>query len=230
MPVRVVLAEDSYLIREGIRGLLQSRGEVEIVAVCGDLPSVVDAVDTLHPDVVVTDIRMPPTQTDEGIQLADDLRGREPAIGVVALSQFSGPELALGLLKDGSDGRAYLLKERVHDIDQLVAAIETVAAGGSMIDSRIVEELVTAQTARAGSPLDDLTPRELEVLAEMARGKSNRAIAESLYLAEGSVEKYVTTVFSKLGVAYEPNIHRRVRAVLLYLAEQPASRQPERAP
>ncbi len=219
MPIRIVLAEDQYLVREGLSRLLGTREDLEVAAACGDLDSLLDAVDTERPDVVVTDIRMPPGGTDEGIQAAIRLRETHPEVGVVVLSQYAVPGYALALLEGGSERRAYLLKERVTDIAQLVAAIEAVAEGGSMLDPKVVDALV-AETARAeGSPLNELTPRERDVLREMAEGKNNAAIAEALVLTERSVEKVIHSIFLKLGLGWETAIHKRVKAVVLYLAE-----------
>jgi DNA-binding NarL/FixJ family response regulator len=220
LPIRIVLADDDYLVREGVRRLLETRPDLEVVAACADLDSLLDAVDTERPDVVLTDIRMPPGGGDEGIQAAERLRKTRPEIGVVVLSQFSDPEYALALLDQGSERRAYLLKERVNDLEQLVGAIHEVAAGGSAIDSKVVDSLVGARLRREGSPLDDLTPREHEVMTEMARGKNNAAIAAALVITEPSVEKYIHSILQKLGLSWEPDVHRRVKAVLLFLAEQ----------
>ena len=220
MAIRIVLAEDNYLVREGVRRLLETQPDLEVAATCGDLDSLLEAVETTRPDVVLTDIRMPPGGGDEGIQAAERLRETRPGTGVVVLSQFSDPEYALALLEHGSEGRAYLLKERVNDLDQLVGAIREVAAGGSAIDAKVVDSLVAARSAGQGSPLDELTPREHEVLAEMARAKNNAAIAASLVIAEPSVEKYIHSIFQKLRLTWEPDVHRRVKAVLLFLSEQ----------
>jgi DNA-binding NarL/FixJ family response regulator len=219
VPIRVVLAEDHYLVREGIRRVLAARAEVEVVAVCGDLESLLEAVETHEPDVVVTDIRMPPGGTDEGIQAAERLRESHPEIGVVVLSQFSQPGYALALLESGTARRAYLLKERVENVDQLAAAIQAVAEGGSLIDPQVVEALVTARTRSKHSKLDELTPRESDVLREMAEGKNNAAIAATLFLTERSVEKVIHSIFLKLGLSWETSVHKRVKAVILYLAE-----------
>jgi len=219
VPIRVVLAEDHYLVREGVRGLLASQADIEVVAVCGDLDSLFAAVEAEHPDVVVTDIRMPPGNADEGIQAAARLRASEPDIGVVVLSQYANPAYALALLEDGSEGRSYLLKERIQDVEQLASAIRAVADGGSVIDPKVVEALVGENTRTEGSPLSQLTPREREVLREMASGKSNAAIADALYLTESSVEKVIHSMFQKLELTWEPSIHKRVKAVVLYLAE-----------
>jgi DNA-binding NarL/FixJ family response regulator len=190
------------------------------VAACGDLESLLRAVEVDRPDVVVTDIRMPPEGLDEGIQAASRLRETSPEVGVVVLSQYAEPGYALELLEGGSERRAYLLKERVEDVDQLAGAIGAVADGGSVIDPKVVEALVAAKSAAERWLLADLTLREREVLHEMAQGKNNAAIAESLVIAERSVEKYVHSIFTKLGIAWEEKVSRRVKAVLLYLAEQ----------
>ena len=219
MPIRVVLAEDHYLVREGVRGLLDSQADIEVVAVCGDLDSLFAAVEAEHPDVVITDIRMPPGNADEGIQAAARLRASEPNVGVVVLSQYANPTYALALLEDGSEGRSYLLKERIQDVQQLASAIRAVADGGSGIDPKVVEALVGENTRTEGSPLSQLTPRERDVLREMANGKSNAAIADALYLTESSVEKVIHSMFQKLELTWEPSIHKRVKAVVLYLAE-----------
>jgi DNA-binding NarL/FixJ family response regulator len=224
VPIRLVLAEDNYLVREGVRQLLESQAEVEVVAVSTDFDSLLKAVETHQPDVVLTDIRMPPTGSDEGIRAAEQIRNSHPNTGVVVLSQFVEPEYALSLLAKGASGRAYLLKERVSDIEQLVNAIQEVAHGGSVIDPKVVETLVQARTRKADSPLRDLTAREKEVLAAMAEGKNNAAIATGLFLTERAVEKHINSIFSKLGLQEEKDTHRRVRATLLYLAE---ARQPE---
>jgi DNA-binding NarL/FixJ family response regulator len=217
--IRLVLAEDHYLVREGVRGLLATQPDLEVVAVCGDLDSLLAAVETERPDVVVTDIRMPPGDSDEGIQAAARLRGSHPDVGVVVLSQHATPTYALTLLESGSERRSYLLKERVQDVDQLASAIRTVAEGGSVIDPKVVEALVGENTRTEASPLRQLTPRELDVLREMAMGKSNAAIGEALYLTESSVEKVINSLFQKLGLSLEPSIHKRVKAVILYLSE-----------
>jgi DNA-binding NarL/FixJ family response regulator len=218
--IRIVLAEDSFLVREGIRRLLETQAELDVVATCGDLDSLLGAVESEKPDVVLTDIRMPPNEHDEGIQAARRLRETSPEVGVVVLSQYSQPGYALALLESGSERRAYLLKERVEDLDQLMSAIQAVADGGSVIDPKVVEALVAAKTSAERSSLSELTPREREVLREMAQGKNNAAIAESLVITERSVEKYVHAIFTKLRIAWEENVHRRVKAVLVFLAEE----------
>ena len=218
MALRLVLAEDHYLVREGTRRLLETHPDVEVIAVCGDLDSLLAAVDVEQPDVVVTDIRMPPTGMDEGIRAAEQLRETHPDVGVVVLSQYADPRYALPLLEQGTAGRAYLLKERVADVEQLVAAIRAVAAGGSVVDPKVVEALVAAKDRAAASPLHELTPRERDVLREMASGKNNAAIAAELFHTERSVEKVIHSIFLKLGLAWESSIHKRVTAVVMYLA------------
>jgi DNA-binding NarL/FixJ family response regulator len=219
VPVRVAVADDHLLVREGVHQLLAAEAEVEVVASCGDLRSLLEAVDEDPPDVVLTDIRMPPTQSDEGIRIANRLRDTHPEIGVVVLSQYDEPSYALELLKGGSAGRGYLLKERLHDRAQLVSAIESVADGGSVVDQRIVEVLVAAGSRSTSSPLADLTSREWEVLAELAQGKSNAAIAESLSLTKRAVEKHINAIFFKLNLTEAADVSRRVKAVLVFLAD-----------
>jgi DNA-binding NarL/FixJ family response regulator len=223
MPVSVVIAEDSLLVREGIQQLLESSPAVEVVAACADLDSLFDAVEREPPDVVLTDIRMPPDRTDEGIRVASRLRETHPEIGVIILSQYSEPAYVLDLLERGSDRRGYLLKQRVRDRGQLVAAIDAVASGGSMIDPKIVEVLVAARTRAEHSPLRDLTSREREVLAEIAAGKSNSAIADSLVLTKRAVEKHINAIFMKLGLASAEDVSKRVTATLLFLAQAEGS-------
>ena len=218
--IRVVLAEDNYLVREGLRRLLETRPEVEVVAACDSLESLLAAVAEHEPDVVLTDIRMPPAGLDEGIQAARQLRASSPGLGVVVLSQYTDPGYALALLEDGSEGRAYLLKERIEDVDELVAAISAVADGGSVIDPKVVETLVATRAHAEESSLHDLTPRELDVLREMAEGKNNAAIAETLFLSTRSVEKVIHSIFLKLGLSWEESAHKRVKAVIMYLGEQ----------
>jgi DNA-binding NarL/FixJ family response regulator len=217
--IRIVLAEDSYIVREGVRRLLETQPDLEVAAACEDLESLLAAVEEHRPDVVVTDIRMPPGRLDEGIQAARRLRESSPDTGVVVLSQYAEPAYALALLEGGADRRAYLLKERVDDLEQLAGAIHAVAEGGSAIDPKIVETLVAAKSAAERSPLGELTPRELDVLREMAEGANNAAIAATLVLAERSVEKVIHSIFLKLGLGWESAVHKRVKAVLLYLAE-----------
>ena len=219
MAIRIVLAEDQYLVREGLRRLLEAQDGLEVVSVCGDLGSLLAQVDAERPDVVVTDIRMPPGNLDEGIQAATRLRETNPEVGVVVLSQYVSPGYLPALLEGGSQRRAYLLKERVKDLDQLVAAIQDVADGGSVFDPKVVEALVAENARSEDSPLNDLTPRERDVLREMAEGKNNAAIAAALVLTERSVEKVIHSIFLKLGLTWETAVHKRVKAVVLYLAE-----------
>lgn len=220
MPIRVVLAEDNVLLREGVARLIEAEPELELVAVCGDYDELLLAIKEHEPDVVLTDIRMPPTGTDEGIRAASHLRETSPSTGVVVLSQYAEPAYALSLLEAGSEGRAYLLKERVSEVDQLLRAIREVARGGSVIDPKVVEVLVEARARSDRSPLARLTPREGEILGEMAQGKNNAAIAAALVLSERAVEKHINSIFSKLGLSEEPDTHRRVKAVLLFLADR----------
>jgi DNA-binding NarL/FixJ family response regulator len=194
------------------------------VATSDDLDSLRLAVQTHAPDVVVTDIRMPPTNTDEGIQAAEGFRESNPNLGVVVLSQYDEPEYALKLLSRGAAGRAYLLKDRLFDAAELLRAIREVAAGGSVIDSQVVEGLVAARNRFAISPLRELSPRELDVLSQMAQGKNNEAIAESLFISLRVVEKHINAIFSKLGLGEEADVHRRVKAVLIYLSNGTGAR------
>jgi DNA-binding NarL/FixJ family response regulator len=219
VPIRVVLAEDHYLVREGVRRLLEAEDDLEVAAVCDDLGSLLAAVEAERPDVVITDIRMPPGGEDEGIQAAEQLRRTDPEVGVVVLSQFVQPGYALALLEGGTAGRAYLLKERVEDVEQLAGAVRAVAEGGSVVDSKVVDALVTAKARSEASPLQELTPRERDVLRAMAEGRNNAAIAESLFLTERSVEKVIHSIFLKLGLTWETSVNKRVKAVLLFLAE-----------
>jgi DNA-binding NarL/FixJ family response regulator len=220
--IRVALAEDSYIVREGIEQLLSSTEEVEVVASCEDHDSLVEAIEREDPDVVLTDIRMPPTETDEGIQIAAKLREDRPSTGVVVLSQYSEPSYVLRLFDSGSDRRAYLLKERIHDRRELIAAIESVADGGAVIDPKVVEVLVDARARAERSPLAELTPREMEVLQAIAEGKSNSAIAEDLVLTKRAVEKHINAIFLKLDFTFAEDVgsvSKRVKAALLFLAE-----------
>jgi DNA-binding NarL/FixJ family response regulator len=217
--IRIVVAEDHFLVREGVRRLLETQPELEVVAACGDLDGLFAAVESERPEVVVTDIRMPPGDADEGIQAAERLRASHPEVGVVVLSQYLEPSYALALLEGGTARRAYLLKERVQDLEQLTAAIRAVAEGGSAIDPKVVESLVAEKSRVETSPLNQLTPRERDVLREMAEGKNNAAIAQSLFLTERSVEKVIHSIFLKLDLAWETAVHKRVKAVILYLAE-----------
>lgn len=219
MPIRIVLADDHYLVREGVAALIGTEPDLELVATCDDHDSTLGAIEEHRPDVVITDIRMPPTGTDEGVRIAAHLRRTHPDTGVVVLSQYVEPAYALALLEDGSAGRAYLLKERVSDIDELVAAVRAVATGGSWIDPKVVEALVSSRTTPPDSPLRHLTPRELEVLSQIASGKNNAAIAEALVLSGRAVEKHINSIFAKLCLSEEHTVHRRVAAVLVYLGD-----------
>lgn len=219
MGIRVVVAEDDYLVRQGIERSLATHDDVELIALCGDADGLRELVHDHDPDVVVTDIRMPPTHTDEGIRIALDLAVDRPSTGVVVLSQFDEPEYVLALLEGGSTGRSYLLKERVADAGQLVAAVRAVASGGSIIDPQVVERLVAARSG-ARSPLEWLTPRERDVLAAMARGMSNAGIADDLGIGLRAVEKHISSIFTKLHLSPdEETVHRRVQAVLTFLSE-----------
>jgi DNA-binding NarL/FixJ family response regulator len=220
--IRVALAEDHVLLREGISRLVDASDDFELVGVASDLPQLLAVVSEQAPDVVITDIRMPPTGTDEGIQAAAWLRQNRPQVGVVVLSQYAVPAYAVALLEHGSAGRAYLLKERVASVDELARAIRAVAQGGSVIDPLVVDELVRARSQRHQSPLASLTVRESEILAEMAQGKSNAAIAAALTVTERAVEKHTNSIFAKLGLSEERDVNRRVKAVLLFLS-QPGS-------
>jgi DNA-binding NarL/FixJ family response regulator len=216
--VRVVIADDNLLVRRGIVSLLADGG-IDVAAEASDADELLRLVDAHEPDMAIVDIRMPPTHTDDGIRLATELRDTHPQIGVVVLSQYADPVYALSLLDRGSDGRAYLLKERVHNRAELTAAIHAVAGGGSMIDPKIVEQLVHARGMAENSPLNDLTAREREVLSEIAQGKSNTAIAESLFLTKRAVEKHINAIFLKLGLADSQEVSKRVKAALMLLAE-----------
>jgi DNA-binding NarL/FixJ family response regulator len=214
----IVVADDSYLVREAVVRLLEAEDNLSVAGVAGSFDELVALVDELAPDVVVTDIRMPPTGTDEGIRAAARFRQSHPKTGVVVLSQFAAPSYALALLEAGSDGRAYLLKDRVADADDLVDAVRAVATGGSVIDAKVVEQLVASRSGSPSSPLEWLTPREREIISEMAQGKSNAAIAATLILSEHAVEKHINSIFSKLHLSEERDINRRVKAVLVYLS------------
>ena len=219
------MADDSLLVREGIVRLLSTAPDIDVVASCADYNQVMTAVEDQDPDVVVTDIKMPPTLIDEGIRLAGELRDRRPSVGVVVLSQYSDVGFVLALFEAGSDRRAYLLKERLGDRSVLVSAIRSVAAGGSSVDSKVVDVLVLGRSGAASSPFAELTPREREVLAEIAQGKSNSAIAEALFLTKHAVEKHINSIFMKLGLGNADDVSKRVKAALLFLAEMPDTRQ-----
>jgi DNA-binding NarL/FixJ family response regulator len=220
---RVVVAEDSYLVRQGIRQVLDQEDEVEVTEYCADLGSLLRAVERDRPDVVVSDIRMPPTNTDEGIRAAAQLRDEYPEMGVVVVSQYVDPHYAIKLFEQGAARRAYLLKEHVGHRNHLMGAIREVGSGGSVVDAKVVEVLVEARTRARNSPLAHLTPREREVLAGVAEGKSNAAIASTLFLTKRAVEKNINSIFSKLDLPDDTEVSRRVVASLLFLAEQTAS-------
>jgi DNA-binding NarL/FixJ family response regulator len=218
--IRVALAEDHVLLREGISRLVAANEDFELVGVASDLPQLLAVVGEQVPDVVVTDIRMPPTGTDEGIKAAAWIRQNHPETGVIVLTQFTAPGYALALLEHGSAGRGYLLKERIGSVDELARAIRVVAQGGSVIDPTVVDELVRARALERQSGLSSLTPRESEILAEMAQGKSNSAIAATLFVTERAVEKHTNSIFAKLGLSEEKDVNRRVKAVLVFLSQR----------
>jgi DNA-binding NarL/FixJ family response regulator len=218
-PIGVVIADDSYMIREFLASALGTAPQVRLLEACSDAKELQRAIDMHNPDVVVTDIRMPPSP-EEGLQVANRLRSSHPSMGVVVLSQYAEPAYALSLLGEGTGGRAYLLKERIRNREELIDAIEAVAQGGSVIDPRIVDVLIAARARAASSRVARLTPREQELLAEIAAGKSNGAIAESLVLTKRAVEKHVNAIFSKLDLPESPDVSRRVRAALIFLAEE----------
>jgi len=219
MPIRVVIAEDSYLVREGVVRLLEAQPDVEVVGACGDLDELLATVESELPDVVLTDIRMPPTGTDEGIRAARQIRAEHPETGVVVLSQYADEAYVYDLLKDGAAGLGYLLKERVADVDEVIRALQEVSRGGSVLDPKVVESLVAAKDRLAHSPLGQLTDREREVLSLMAQGMNNASIAKALFLTDRAVEKHINSMFHKLGLTEEPDVHRRVMAVLAFLRE-----------
>jgi DNA-binding NarL/FixJ family response regulator len=217
MALRVVFAEDNYLVRQGTAALLTELEEIELVAVVADAAALLQAVTQHQPDAVLTDIRMPPTHTTEGIDAARQIRAEHPGTGVVVLSQYVEEDYAFDLLKDGVAGLGYLLKERVSEIEALLRALDEVSRGGSALDPKVVEGLLNRQTRGDTSSLLGLTDKEREVLAEMATGLSNAAIAKKLYMSERAVEKHITSVFQKLGLSEEHDLNRRVSAVLAFL-------------
>lgn len=217
--MRIVLAEDHYLVREGVRRLLEGSGEVQVLATVGTADALLDAVAELAPDAVLTDIRMPPSHHMEGIEAAHRIRSEHPGVGVVVLSQHAGETYAFELLRDGAHGRGYLLKERIGDVGELLHALREVVAGRSAIDPVVVEALVTRRARLSDSALTELTPRELDVLRAMAEGRSNAGIGEALVLSESAIEKHITSIFAKLGLGAETHVHRRVGAVLRYLRD-----------
>ncbi|HET6550438.1 MAG TPA: response regulator transcription factor [Solirubrobacter sp.] len=216
-PIRVVLADDAYLVREALKHLFRDHPMIEVVGECADARDVVGLVDAQRADLLLTDIRMPPDAEDEGIRLATALRRSHPALGVIVLSTYAEATYALRLFEDGSDGRGYLLKDRLRGRRQIVEAVGTVAEGGSVIDPKIVEDLVASHAGASRSPLHSLSPRELETLALVAEGKSNAAIAETLVLTKRAVEKHVNAIFAKLDLGDPERVSRRVTAALLYL-------------
>jgi DNA-binding NarL/FixJ family response regulator len=217
--IRVVLADDSYFVREALTRVLLEADGIEVIATCSDLESLQQAIERERPDVVVTDIRMPPSETDEGIRLAAVLHDTHPEIGVVLLSQYLDPQYGLALLESGSEARAYVLKDRVRHRGQLVSAIENVAQGGSMIDAKVVEALVGARRRAEQSPLAELTPRETEILGFVAQGYSNQGIADQLVVTKRAVEKHINAIFVKLDLNEQHDVSRRVKATLIYLAD-----------
>jgi DNA-binding NarL/FixJ family response regulator len=222
--IRVVLAEDHVLLREGVSRLVAANEDLELAGTAGDLPELLALIERERPDVVVTDIRMPPTGTDEGIAAAAWVREHQPTVGVVVLSQYAAPGYAVALLEHGSAGRAYLLKERIGSVDELARAIRSVAAGGSVIDPAVVDQLVRSRARDSQHDLASLTPRELEILAQMAQGKSNSAIAAALFITERAVEKHTNSIFGKLSLSEERDVNRRVKAVLVYLSDHQGAR------
>lgn len=218
--IRAILGEDDYLAREGITRALETLADVELVDAFADAESLARAVEELRPDVVVTDIRMPPTHSDEGIRLAAELRESHPAVGVVVLSQFADPVYAMALFASGSAGRGYLLKERVRNPADLGRALREVVTGGSVVDARIVESLVAAERRRQSTRLNDLTARELEILSLLAQGWSNTAIADKLVITRRAVEGHIGSIFTRLDLGASTEVSRRVKAALMYLAGQ----------
>lgn len=215
-PLRVVIGEDQALLREGLARLLDGEG-FEVVGQAGDAPDLLRKAKAHRPDVVIVDVQMPPDRTDDGLRAAVELRKLDEPVGVLVLSQFLEERYALDLVGESAEGVGYLLKDRVSDIAAFTDALRRVAAGGSALDPEVVGRMVGRR--RAHSPIDELTPREREVLGLMAQGKSNQGIAETLVVTVAAVEKHVTSIFLKLGLAVEPTEHRRVLAVLATLTE-----------
>lgn len=231
-PMRIVIAEDNYLLREGVRRLLEESGRVTVAAAVGSAPELLDAVPRLAPRAVLTDIRMPgPTAAGgsgrdsamAGIDAAHRIRAQHPGVGVVILSQYADEAYAFALFQDGTAGLAYLLKDRVGEVERLLDALDQVSHGGSVVDPQVVEALVARRARTRASPLAALNPRELDVLRAMAQGRGNRGIAADLHLSESSVEKHVNAIFGKLGLTAEPQVHRRVAAVLTFLRNEQTS-------
>jgi DNA-binding NarL/FixJ family response regulator len=219
MPVRVALADDHLLVREGIQRILASNPEIELLGAVADGDALREVIEATTPDVVVTDIRMPPSGKDEGLEVAAMLHARHPGVGLLVLSQYADPGYALELFRHGSTGRGYLLKERLGDGDELVNAVISIAAGGAVIDPMVIEVLVASRARAEQSPLRTLTPREQEILAELASGKSNAAMARSLVITRRSVEHHVSSIFAKLELPDESEVSRRVTATLMFLAQ-----------
>ena len=224
LTIRLIVADDHFLVREGVRQILASHQDLEVVAVCGDLPELRDAVEREKPDVVLTDIRMPPDHLDEGVQFASYCRTHHPQVGIILLSQYAQPTYVKALLEQGAERRGYLLKERVADVDELAAAVRTVAGGGSAMDPKVIEAMLHAKASSGDDRIERLTRRELEVLAAMAQGRNNTAIAEALVVSQRAVEKHINSIFSKLDLNGEQRHHPRVQAVLVYLAERGSAR------
>lgn len=222
MTLRVALAEDNLLVREGLCSLLATRPDLDVCGTAGDLTEALDLVEAVAPDVVITDIRMPPSHTDEGVQLAASLLSSHPGTGVVVLSQFADPDYALAVFEHGSARRAYVLKDRLDDVEHLVAAISAVARGGSFIDNEVVDALVAGRARVSDSPLSHLSPRELDVIGGIAAGGTNASIAESLGVSSHAVEKHISSIFAKLGLTADDRVNRRVMAVLMFLGGRDA--------
>jgi len=220
MTLRLVVADDHFLVREGVRQLLAAHPDIEVVATCADLPELIQATERYEPNVVLTDIRMPPDHIDEGIRFASHCRTHRPEVGIILLSHYAQPAYVRALLEEGADRRGYLLKERVADVDELAAAVRTVAEGGSAIDPKVVEALFHSKAQGEDHRIERLTPREREVLAAMAEGRTNAAIAEGLVVSQRAVEKHINSIFSKLDLTGGQQHHPRVQAVLMYLSER----------
>ncbi len=225
-PTRIVVAEDNLLVRQGLVSLLATLPALDVVGTCASLPELIEAVQRHEPDVVLTDIRMPPDHQNEGIRAAALLRESHPDLGVVVLSQFVEPAYALALLEAGTNGRGYILKDRIDEVERLAGAIETVRLGGSFIDDEVVEALVRSRTRMVDSPLGALTERERDVLTEMATGATNSVIANRLGISEHAIEKHSNAIFSKLGLTEDAEINRRVKAVLVFLSGSPVDGSP----
>lgn len=217
MSISVVLAEDNYLLRTGTVALLEALDDVVLLAAVDNADELLAAVESHRPDVVITDIRMPPGFTTEGLTAAVDIRKRFPGTGVILLTQFADPQYAREFLRGGAAGAGYLLKERIGDVAELERSLHQVAAGGSALDPQLVESLVARSERVDGSPLASLTPRERTVLEEMAQGKNNAAIAKALFLTDRAVQKHINSLFAKLGLGDSADVDRRVAAVLTFL-------------